>query len=570
MQMLFVSCNRTLRRDFVHNLVCLLLSGLFVYLMTLSLSLFYTERMPNGKDMVIAFPQLEYGSPSWVLYLPINLFATCAYGLTIYTYVAYTVLTAPRRIGTERGFLARYRFCFDTKRPDRWWWVIVKMSFGLSICLVQVVLPANNVHSHIYTSVLAMFTMIVILYGAWPWKFDSNNWVELMCKITLAVLLMLTTSFIDVNSISQVERDRMNNVWAHIIVCTVIGAFAVCAALFVADIAAPMQNVRVKQVRTARAMWHLRDMSLALLMMPEKEYAKRLATVGDSDRALLLEVTKNIKNVIFGQQESSRWMNQRLIAGREYEVWDHGQRVLGFLQESTSGRLQERLDQSMRFRRRLLELAVEISEAGRAPPPLTRSSILAAHSAIGVALQPRRRLSRNEEETGTASGILDRARSRIFSAPGLTHAAFSRKISSFAKLSMSEEEVDTLFGVLDSNGSGTVSHQQLTELLAALAPEKVLRALARDGENGDAVDAWRNTGSERHACVTPWSRDEQEKEEERIRGAPPDAAADLVRSPEWPWLWPSSWPSVAATTDVMPSSTLAFGGAETAAGSRSA
>ncbi|CAK0869734.1 unnamed protein product [Prorocentrum cordatum] len=232
MQMLFVLCNRTLKRDFVHNLVCLVFSGLFVSLVTLSLSLFYTERMPNGKDMrIIAFPQLEYGSPSWTVYLPINLFATCAYGLTIYTYVAYTVFTAPRRIGTERGFIARYRFCFGTKRPDRWWWILVKMSFGLSLCLVQVVLPANNVHSHVYTSALFMFVITVILYGAWPWKFDSNNWVEVMCKIALIVLLMLTTAFIDVSSMPKSERDQMNNVWAHVIIFTLIGAFTFCFVL---------------------------------------------------------------------------------------------------------------------------------------------------------------------------------------------------------------------------------------------------------------------------------------------------------------------------------------------------
>eukprot|EP00959_Pyramimonas_sp_CCMP1952_P074231 1551315-Pyramimonas_sp.AAC.1 len=72
-------------------------------------------------------------------------------------------------------------------------------------------------------------------------------------------------------------------------------------------------------------------MSLALLMMPEKEYARRLSAIGDSDLALLAEVNKNIKNVIFGQQEDSRWIKQRLIAGKPREVWEHGQKVLEFL-----------------------------------------------------------------------------------------------------------------------------------------------------------------------------------------------------------------------------------------------
>jgi hypothetical protein len=298
-------------------------------------------------------------------------------------------------------------------------------------------------------------------------------------------------------------------------------------------------------------------------MMPEEEYAKMLANIGDSDRNLLEEVTKNIKNVIFGQQDSSRWINQRLIPGRGHAVWDHGQRVLGFLQESKSGRLQERLEQSMRFRKRLLELAMEISESGRVSserptsgkhsgwretqsggrasspvdlltlgvPQVQRAvtrhnSILAAHSAIGAVMQPRRRLSIDEEETGMASGILNKAKSKIFSEPELTQSAFKEKILSFSNLNMSEEEIDTLFSVLDRNGSGTVTHQKLTDLLSALAPEKVLLAMALENEDDDASDSARNSGSERPSGVAPMAKDKQEEEEEKIPDDFPEVASD--------------------------------------------
>jgi hypothetical protein len=523
MQVLFVMCGKTLRRDFVHNMVCLVFANMFISLVALSLSLFYTERMPNGKDMVVAFPQLEHGEPEWMLYLPINLFATCLYGLSTYSYVAYTVLTAPRRIGTEPGFHARYRFCFGTKRPDRWWWIMVKMSFGLLLCLVQVVLPANNVHSHVYTSALFMFAMTVVMYGAWPWKFDSNNWVELMCKIALIVLLMLTTAFIDVDSVPQSDRVRMNEVWAHVIILTLGCAFVFAFALYVRDIVSSMQQIRIKQVRTARAMWHLRDMSLALLMMPENEYAKRLAAIGDSDRALLMEVNKNIKNVIFGQQESTRWIQQRLIAGKEHEVWDHGQRVLGFLRESKSGRLQERLEQSMRFRRHVLELAKAISQSssnssrpvGSAGSPhilrsvnsspgirsmTNRSSIGRHHAAIRDVMQPTPPLG--PSLVGRAGGIIGRMKDSILSEAEMTQDDFKRKISNIPELNMPEEEINTLFRVLDSNGSGTVTYQRLTDLLAALAPEKVLRAMGRndDGyvhDSGDLEEEKEEAPSER-------------------------------------------------------------------------
>ncbi|CAK0846764.1 unnamed protein product [Prorocentrum cordatum] len=540
MQVLFILCGRTLRRDFVHNLVCLVFANLFISLVTLSFSLFYTERMPNGKNMVIAFPQLEYGTSSWKVYLPINLFASVSYGLTMYSYVAYTVFTAPRRVGTEPGFLARYRFCFGTKRPDRWWWIMVKMSFGLSLCLVQVVLPAKNVHAHVYTSALFMFLVTVIMYGAWPWKFDSNNWVELMCKIGLIILLMLTTSFIDVNSVPQIELEQMRNIWAFLIICTLVIIFIVALALFTKDLIFSMHRVRIKQVRTAQAMWHLRDMSLALLMMPEKEYARRLAAIGDSDRALLLEVTKNIKNVIFGQQESSHWTQQRLIAGKEHEVWDHGKRVIGFLQESKSGRLQERLEQSMQFRMHSLKLARAISQSRptissssssrlKAVPMLRYGSISSRHSDIRSVMKSVRSLPSEEVGTNWTNGIADWMKRMIFSDAELTKDAFRRKIfTSFPHLNIPEDGLDMLFSVLDNNGSGTVTHQKLTDLLAALAPRKVLLAMDPDDEEDDAVDS-----DDTSPIQTPQSGGEGENENEDVPANAETRLAPPGRSLSW-------------------------------------
>jgi hypothetical protein len=384
------------------------------------------------------------------------------------------------------------------------------MSFGLSLCLVQVVLPANNVQSHIYASALFMFLITVIMYGSWPWKFDSNNWAELMCKIALIILLMLTTSFVDVNSVSQSERERMNEVWAHIIIFTLIGAFVFTLVLFIQDIVSSMQHVRIKQVRTARAMWHLRDMSLALLMMPEKEYARRLGAMGDSDRALLMEVNKNIKNVIFGQQENSSWLQQRLIAGKQHEVWDHGQRVLGFLRESKSGGLRERLDHSMRFRMRLLDLAKAISRSGSTSAGSLRStsssaihryrsSIVRHHAEIRDVIQMRASRNRRSSRLVSSSiGLIGWAKSKLFpqAEAELTQDEFKRRISSFPELNMPEEDIDTLFSVLDSNESGTVNYQELTDLLAALAPEKVMRAMGRDDQDDDAAGSEESGGEE--------------------------------------------------------------------------
>lgn len=314
----------------------------------------------------------------------------------------------------------------------------------------------------------------------------------------------------------------MNDVWAHMIIFTLVCAFVFAFILLMNDVYSSMQQVRIKQVRTAQAMWHLRDMSLALLMMPESEYARRLAAIGDSDRALLMEVNKNIKNVIFGQQESSRWIQQRLVAGKEHEVWDHGQKVLGFLRESKSGRLQERLDQCMRFRMHVLELAKAMSQAGwtdraetiTSSSGLRRSSIGRHHAAIQDSIHMTTSLE-------PARGVIGRVTSKILSKPELTQADFKRRISSFQDLNMPEEELDTLFSVLDSNGSGTVTYQKLTDLLAALAPETVLQALHGDGADGHERDS-RKSGEEKY------EKEEKDEEVPSERGLGGEATTNLI------------------------------------------
>ncbi|CAK0886464.1 unnamed protein product [Prorocentrum cordatum] len=329
---------------------------------------------------------------------------------------------------------------------------MVKMSFGFSLCLVQVVLP-KNVQSHrIYTSALCMFLVTVFMYGAWPWRFASNNWVELMCKTVLIILLMLTTSFVDVESVPASERERMNEIWAHLIITALASTFVFACVFLFRDILSSLQRVRFKEVRAARAMWHLRDLSLALLIMPEKDYAGRLAGIGDSDLALLIEAGKNIKNVMFGQQESSRWMQQRLIAGKDHEVWDHGQRVLQIFRESRSGHLQERLEQGIRFRMRMLELARAISKSGSNSPSIRisansspilstlRSTIGRQHDAIRDIMRP----TLVQAETGPSPGgwtgwLLGKARGKIRAHPELTPDDFRRKIARLPELNMTED-----------------------------------------------------------------------------------------------------------------------------------
>mmetsp|Transcript_90503 Transcript_90503/g.242715 ORF Transcript_90503/g.242715 Transcript_90503/m.242715 type:complete len:191 (+) Transcript_90503:1-573(+) len=155
-----------------------------------------------------------------------------------------------------------------------------------------------------------------------------------------------------------------------------------------------------------------------------------------------------------------------------------------------------------------------------------RSSIKRHHAAIrdSIAMEPC---------LEPRSGIIGRVKNKIFpQAELLTQHEFKNKIASFEGLSMPDEEIDILFSVLDSDGSGTVTYQKITDLLAALAPEQVLRAMDLDDED-DNVSASESSGDE----------EKEEKEDcPSESGFGGNVAWGLAVLQEWARTWPTSSP----------------------------
>jgi len=172
---------------FVHNIVGLVFTKMFISLTSLSMSLFYKITMPNGLEMVRAYPELEFSSDDWWTAAPINLVTTILYGVTTISYVAWVVWTAPRRAATTANFGAKYRFCFGSLRPDCWWWVLMNLIFGFSLNLLQVVLPGKNVQEQVYTTLFALIMFTSFQFYIQPLKFTANNRVDLTFKISLIV-----------------------------------------------------------------------------------------------------------------------------------------------------------------------------------------------------------------------------------------------------------------------------------------------------------------------------------------------------------------------------------------------
>eukprot|EP00971_Amphidinium_carterae_P097240 1924388-Amphidinium_carterae.1 len=110
---------RPLKSIFVHNIIGLVFTRLFIGILRTSLALFFRVIMPNGKVMVSSVPELEFMSDDWIRIVPIGLLSTVVYTLPMVTYITHLVITAPRKVVVDKSFMSKARFCFGSVRPDR-------------------------------------------------------------------------------------------------------------------------------------------------------------------------------------------------------------------------------------------------------------------------------------------------------------------------------------------------------------------------------------------------------------------------------------------------------------------
>ncbi|CAK0800083.1 unnamed protein product, partial [Prorocentrum cordatum] len=352
-------CSDGLAFNFVHNVIGLIFTKMNISVIGLSLALFYRETMPNSKVMVKAFPEVEFGGDVWWDVLPLNLLTTLFYGVTLFSYVCWIVWTAPRRSMMVPGFIARYRFCFGSVRPDRFWWVIVQLTYGTVINLTQVVFPARNLRSQVYFLLLTMIFFSIIQFRAWPLKFRDCNWVDLTFKLCLVVFLIMTTAWIDTSSMDENDMKDTEVVYSVIIMVGFIWAGSFAAYHFVAWLISCCYPSGFTQGRLTQTVWNLRDVSGAMLMLQDRDLVKRLMTLGEHDLGSLREATNTMIHVFFGKQTSlhSR-RQQRMIMGGGFRAWDHNATVIQLLKEDTeSGLLEAHVLQRCRFRLSLLKLS---------------------------------------------------------------------------------------------------------------------------------------------------------------------------------------------------------------------
>ena len=63
--------------------------------------------------------------------------------------------------------------CLPAFRPDRWWWAIVRLIWGLSVHRLQVVLPTPQ--HYLFCTSLMIIVFTLFQYEAMPFNFADAN-----------------------------------------------------------------------------------------------------------------------------------------------------------------------------------------------------------------------------------------------------------------------------------------------------------------------------------------------------------------------------------------------------------
>lgn len=170
----------------LQNTVGTLCAGLFVSISMISMQVFITERMPNGKSFLRFFPGVEVGSDEWLTMVPFGVFAIALYCCSFYAYVLYATIFVARITRHPQGY-QRYEFLFLTTRAQCFWWRLMDLTYAFFLSLARVL--TEHPRDQIYLIMMAVCTTFIAESATRPFRCTGANFDTMIIK--LAMLLFL-------------------------------------------------------------------------------------------------------------------------------------------------------------------------------------------------------------------------------------------------------------------------------------------------------------------------------------------------------------------------------------------
>lgn len=444
-----VTCN-SLNLDFVLNIIGLVFGQLFVAIAGMTLKLFLVDKMPNGKPTVKAVPELELGSVERQGVLPIGLASFCIYNVSYFVVVAHAVWVAPHRVTIWPGFPLRYRFAFGALRPNRWWWAIMKVFFGLCVSLPQV--TSKDTHTQLYMTSIAFIIVAIVQYELQPLKFIDANRVDLSLKLAVITFLVFSTSFVEVEQMPTGELSQNRNHNGDLALGVVVMACLVVFVYFVRWLVLAFFSPSGSELgRKAQFVFLFRDVMAVQALMSDAEVMQNMVQLGDTD---LQQMDKSMRAIVgtFLREQPGRGFHQRMIPSSPYTVWRPHATTARVAQCVETGEMDTQMRKNVAGRIALARLAVLLLGEPDVP-----------HSFASSIKRDLRFMAKQMN--------LDKRKP-------LTALEFS---SSLRRLDhrLSDSDLNTVFNLLDFNGDGAVSIEEFCIVMDSLATPEYIHALTQ-------------------------------------------------------------------------------------------
>lgn len=351
--------------------------------------------------------------------------------------------------------------------------------------------------------------------------------------------------------------------YATIIVALFVGAFAFAFLKFTKWALSHCNPDGMVHGQMAHTVWRLRDVSTAMLMMPEKDLFRKAGGLLDNDVQVLQNATNTMINVLFGQQASNHKRQQRLIVGGGgFRVWNHNEQVVQMIKDTESGKLHDAVAQSCRFRLRLLKLARAatmnpLDERNSSDEYVARpqtsggsSSNIATGSSSTNVSRVKSTKDKLREKAACCSCFVDSGIRRLVNhahgvadmlelsySQAITRKEFGDVIKTkFKDLDMPEEDLDLIFCAMDTDGGGTITMRELTMFMMALAPEDLVTAHMRSDAETEALARERDeevdeSDRELARLTRQWTGGQVGRPRSRSSGRTPSSTGSSSSSP---------------------------------------
>eukprot|EP00929_Paragymnodinium_shiwhaense_P113110 TRINITY_DN81374_c0_g1_i1.p1 TRINITY_DN81374_c0_g1~~TRINITY_DN81374_c0_g1_i1.p1 ORF type:complete len:1400 (-),score=286.43 TRINITY_DN81374_c0_g1_i1:15-4214(-) len=440
--------------DHAINTLALVYKGVFVTICSMALAIFVPDIMPGGVAMVKLLPGLVMDSAEWLQAVPLALCGFCLYCVTFVAWTAQAVWMAPKWVAKWSGFSARYRFAFGALRPDRWWWVLVRISYSLGLTVCQI--WSRTVHLRIYSVTFLLLIYAVMCFHLQPFKFRKNNLVDLGLQGSLLFFLLIATSFIDTSRIDAKQLETTRHDFAILaIVLLAIGAAHSCQGF--ASWLYSLYHPKATQLGKMQALANqFRDVMVAVLMLPDDVYHRAIFTLGEMDQLRLEAVLETLVPVFLKKQPNKNFFDQRLVPSAPFELWDAGRTSMEVLKGSADGAFDRQVAASARQRLRLLQLARDVTCSGVPSGYLRQSSTRKSLRDFGLE-KPVETILTHARTAASGNGTIS-----------VTPDEFVDMHGPITQLS--DEDLLELFKYMDYDNSGTLSFDELAGALISVKP----------------------------------------------------------------------------------------------------